>query len=586
MLVIVSYRFRMKNIEFKTLKGLFDFSTKQFPDNRAFSYISGLSYSYGDLKEMVAKTVEQLVEHGAKPGDKIAIMAQNMPNWPVAYFAIVSSGMVVVPLLPDFSPFEVEHILEHSESKIIFISSSLKYKLNESVRKELDLVVELDSFNKIEAKENLSLGSVASPAESDLATIIYTSGTTGSSKGVMLTHYNLIQHLYSAIKLRPGYEWDIWLSLLPLSHTFENSLGMLLPMASGSSVYYIEKAPTPSVLLSALKEVRPTTILSVPLIIEKIYRGSVLPKFQKSKLLSSIYKTTVGRKLLNRVAGKELMKTFGGRLRFFGIGGAKLDGEVERFLYEAKFPYAIGYGLTETSPLLAGATTQFVKWQSTGPAVDGVQLRVDNPNPITGEGEIVAKGPNITSGYYKNPEATKEAFTEDGWFRTKDLGLFDSKGRLYIKGRLNNMILGPGGENIYPEEIEMVINAHSMVSESIVTQIKGKLVAKVHFNPEKLKELKESAVEAISSFYDEKKGQIVKSYEEKWDEIMSAYDDKREQLTSLFNSKMEQLKLEVQEHVNKRVNKFSRIAVVIAHNEQFEKTATQKIKRYKYTEEE
>ncbi|MFA5713609.1 MAG: AMP-binding protein [Bacteroidales bacterium] len=574
----------MQNIEFSTLKELFELTTERFANNLSFGFVSGQSYSYRTLKEEADKIGKMLVESGAKPGDKIAIMAQNMPNWPVAYFAIICNGMVVVPLLPDFSQFEVENILEHSESNMLFVSKSLSYKIGERVKERLELVVELDSWKKLHLKGGLSVGAKAVPKEEDLATIIYTSGTTGGSKGVMLTHSNLVSHLYSAMKLRPGFEWDIWLSLLPLSHTFENSLGMLLPMASGSSVYYIEKPPTPTVLLAALKEVRPTTLLSVPLIIEKIFRGSVLPKFKKSKVVASIYSTTLGRKLLHRVAGKELMKTFGGRVRFFGIGGAKLDGEVEQFLYEAKFPYAIGYGLTESSPLLAGATPKFVKWQSSGTAVDGVELRIDNPNPITGEGEIVARGPNITAGYYKNPEATKEAFTKDGWFRTKDLGLFDKKGRLYIKGRLTNMILGPGGENIYPEEIEMVINGHSMVAESVVTESKGKLVAKVHFNPEKLKALKEATTEAIASYYDETKEKLVKSYEDKRGDLIHFYDEKREEMTSLFNNKVEQLKLEVQEYVNKRVNKFSRIAVVIEHREQFEKTATQKIKRYKYTD--
>lgn len=574
----------MEQPKFETLKGLFDYSTAKYANNKLFSYISGDSYTYKEFGLQVKNLSTILIEHGASSGDKIALLSQNMPNWPVGYFSVVTNGMVIVPLLPDFSEYEVCNIVEHSGSKILLISKRLLYKANKSLIESLDLVIEIDTLEIIHAKKGLSKGMVSAPKEEDLATIIYTSGTTGNSKGVMLTHRNLSTHLYAASLLRPGYEWDIWLSLLPLSHTLESSLSMLLPMVSGSSVYYIEKAPTPSILIKALAEVRPTTILSVPMIIEKIYRNTVLPNLTSSKAIKTIYSTTIGRKLLHRVAGKKLMKTFGGRLRFFGIGGAKLDGEVERFLYEAKFPYAIGYGLTESSPLLAGAIPNNVKWQSTGPAVYGVELKINNPNPVTGEGEIVAKGPNIMSGYYKNPEATKEAFTEDGWFRTKDLGVITKEGRLYIKGRLSNMILGPSGENIYPEEIETVINGHEMVSESIVTQIKGKLVAKVHFNPDKLKTLIEAKEEALAVYY-EKRDQIKQSFDEKKEDLIHTYDEKRielEEAIATFNKKLELIKQELTEYVNSRVNKFSKISVVVDYPQQFEKTATQKIKRYKY----
>jgi len=622
-LLITSYT--MKAPLFKTLKELFDYSTNTYKENKSFSYISDDYYTYGEFGDKVRSVSDMLTKNGVTPRDKVAILSQNMPNWPVAYFAVTAFGRVVVPMLPDFSEYEVQNVIEHSESKVLFVSKRLLYKVPKDILEGLNLVIEIDTLQVIHSKEGIKEGRVELPKEEDLATIIYTSGTTGNSKGVMLTQKNLCSHLYSATILRPGYPHDIWLSLLPLSHTLESSLCMLLPMVSGSSVYYIEKAPTPSILMKALKEVRPTTILSVPMIIEKIYKSKIKPNFNSSKLVKAIYSTTLGRKLLHRVAGKKLMETFGGRIRFFGIGGAKLDGEVERFLYEAKFPYAIGYGLTESSPLLAGATPKFVKWQSTGPAVHGVTLRIDNPNPETGEGEIVAKGPNIMIGYYKNPEATEEAFTKDGWFRTKDLGILDKQGRLYIKGRLTNMILGPSGENIYPEEIETVINGHSMVAESIVTQSKGKLVAKVHFNPDKLKALKEAKEEALASYYqtkeqlvksyeekleelskikeelkstfdekreellhsyDEKKEELMHSYDEKKEELIHNYDEKKEEIITAFNQKLEQIKKDVSEYVNARVNKFSKISVVVDQPEQFEKTATQKIKRYKYTEKE
>jgi long-chain acyl-CoA synthetase len=570
----------MGNIpEFNTLRDLFTYSTANFKNNTSFSYINGDSYTYEQFGDKTEKVSELLTANGIKPGDKIGILSQNMPNWPVAYFSVTAFGRVVVPMLPDFSEFEIRNVIEHSESNALFVSNRLLYKVPQDLLDKMNIVVILDTLEVLKAKENPVRVEAISPKEEDLASIIYTSGTTGNSKGVMLTHKNLSSHLYSASLLRPGFEWDIWLSLLPLSHTLECSLCMMLPMVSGSSVYYIEKAPTPTILLKALKDVRPTTILSVPMIIEKIYKNTVLPKFNASPITRALYKTTPGRKLLNRVAGKKLMETFGGRLRFFGIGGAKLDGVVERFLFEAKFPYAIGYGLTETSPLLAGAIPDNVKWQSTGPAVHGVTLRIDNPNPETGEGEIVAKGPNVMVGYYKNPQATEQAFTSDGWFRTKDLGIIDKEGRLYIKGRVSNMILGPSGENIYPEEIESIINGHWMVSESVVTESKGKLVARVYLNPDRIKALKEAKEEAIAAYYETKE-----NFSKTKDELMHSYDEKREEVIKAFNEKLEQIKKEISEYVNSRVNKFSKISSVHDHPEQFEKTATHKIKRYKYTE--
>lgn len=580
--------------QFSTLKDLFNYSTETYKANTAFSYIQGDFYTYQTFGEKTVEIAKLLAQHGIGKGDKIGVLSQNMPNWPVAYFAATAYGRVAVPMLPDFSEFEIRNILEHSESKALFVSSRLLYKVPQDLMEKMSLVILIDNMSVLSSKESVETAGDDTPQEEDLATIIYTSGTTGNSKGVMLTHRNLCSHLYAVFKLRPGYDWDIWLSLLPLSHTLESSLCMMLPMMSGSSVYYIEKAPTPTILLKALKEVRPTTILSVPLIIEKIYRNTILPKFTSGGVIKWVYGTGTGRRLLNRIAGKKLVKTFGGRVRFFGIGGAKLDGEVERFLHEAKFPYAIGYGLTETSPLLAGATPDMVKWQSTGPAVHGVTLKINNPNPVTGEGEIVAKGPNVMIGYYKNPEATAEAFTEDGWFRTKDLGVFDKEGRLYIKGRLSNMILGPSGENIYPEEIESVINGHSMVAESIVTQSKGKLIARVHLNPDKLKALKEAKEEALAAYY-QKRDQLIKSYEEtkeellqtydaKKEEILQTYDAKKEEIVKAFNEKIEHIKKDISEYVNARVNKFSKISIIHDHPEQFEKTATHKIKRYKYTE--
>jgi long-chain acyl-CoA synthetase len=321
-------------------------------------------------------------------------------------------------------------------------------------------------------------------------------------------------------------------------------------MIRGACVYYLGKAPVISVLLPALKEVRPTLMLTVPLIIEKIYRTSILPKIREHRLTRWLYMIPFTRRKMNEVAGKKLMETFGGELKFFGIGGAKLNRHVEKFLREARFPYAIGYGLTETAPLLAGFNPQTSRLQSTGPAMEGVDLKIHHPDPKTGEGEIWAKGPNVMMGYYKEPEMTTEVMTSDGWFRTGDLGMFDKDKYLFIRGRLKNMIVGSGGENIYPEEIESVINNFKYVVESLVMEKQGKLVALVHFNRE---------------------------------EIETRYLHMKVEISNYVEQKIEELLEELQEYVNARVNKFSRVQLVLIQPEPFQKTATQKIQRYLYT---
>jgi long-chain acyl-CoA synthetase len=331
-------------------------------------------------------------------------------------------------------------------------------------------------------------------------------------------------------------------------------------MLCGSCVYYLRKPPTPSVLLPAMAEVKPTMMLTVPLIMEKIYFNKILPTFMDSLVLKYLYKIPFLRKKLNVAAGKKLLKTFGGHLKFYGIGGAKINKTVERFLREAKFPYAVGYGLTETAPLLAGANPQKSVYESTGPAIEEIELIIHNPDKKSGEGEIWAKGPNVMKGYYKEPEMTSEVLTPDGWFKTGDLGAFDGNNNLFIKGRLKNMIVGASGENIYPEEIESIINNFRFVVESLVVQQKGKLVALVHINMEEL----------------EKKYQSLK-------QDMSKYQNLKQDMTKQFEEKVDEMLFELQEYVNSQVNKFSQIQKVVLHPDPFQKTATLKIKRFLYT---
>ena len=528
-----------------TLGKLYDYSTRRFADNRISQVIdTGKEYTYKSFKQSCDNLSKRLTQFGIGASDKVAIFAQNMPEWSIAFFSIVPFGRIAIPILPESSANEVTNILNHSESKVLFVSKKLLPNVSQESLDKLTLVIDIETFEEIKKDDSKFTcdGKVAMPMPDDIATIIYTSGTTGNAKGVVLSHRNLSSCVASCFHAQPRNEKDRWLSILPMSHTLELTLGVLYPMYVGASVYYMSKPPVPALLLKAIKIVKPTTMLTVPLIIEKIYRSSILPTIKKSRVLS--WMNTHANLLMCKIIGLKLKKTFGGKLTFFGIGGAKLDTEVETFLLRAGFPYAVGYGLTETSPLLTFTVGKTRAPGSIGYTMKGVSLRLDNINPETGEGEIVAKGPNVMLGYYKDPERTRKAFTEDGWFKTNDLACLDAKGRYYIKGRLSNMILGASGENIYPEEIEQVINGIEDVDESIIVPRNGKLVALVTFN--------ENTID--------------------WDQ--EGEDE--------FFRKIEAYKAKILSIVNKNVNRTSKVSDVQILKEPFEKTATRKIRRFKY----
>ncbi len=537
-----------KNTEYNTLYDIYISSITRFKDNVALSSADGNEMTYSEFGRKTDALSGLLLKHGVGKGDKVAILGTNSPNWVISYFAITTIGAVVVPILPDFTAFEIVNIIDHSESIALIISSRLEYKIPGHLKDKLSLVLSMDDLSVLKGDGIMTDIQPPKPSPEGIASIIYTSGTSGASKGVMLSHANLVAQTKMSFELFPIRESDIFLSILPLSHAYECSIGMLFPISFGSKVVYLNGAPTPALLMPALKSVKPTIILSVPLIVEKIYKLKIRPMFTNNPVMRLFYSIGIIRRLLHKIAGKKLLETFGGRLRFFGIGGSKLDGAVENFLRDARFPYAIGYGLTETSPLLAGATPGKVKWQSTGPALKGIELKISNPNEKN-IGEIVIKGPNVMMGYYKDPESTAKAFTQDGWFRTKDLGFMDKDGNLFIKGRRDNMIVGSNGENIYPEEIESLFNECDLVLESLVLERKGKLVARVHFN------------------YDEIKN-----------ESLNLGDSHNTNL----EEKIRKIKNEVLEFVNGRVNRSSRVNEIIEQPAPFEKTATQKIKRYLY----
>lgn len=535
-----------------TIPLLINDSIKKFPENIALSFVSGSGYTYTQLGEEIDRVQKQLRLLGIDKGDKVSILSINNPNWGVAYLAILGMGAVAVPLLPDFNPKELKNILEHSEAKAIFCSDALMYKVTGEQAIEIPIFMKLDDFSVVHAAkiESVRPGvSLADVEPDDLASIIYTSGTTGRSKGVMLSQNNLAYDSVLCQRIQYIGPNDRMLSVLPLSHAYENTLGLILPLSGGGAVYYPGKPATASVLLPALKKVRPTIMLTVPLIIEKIFRSSILPTLTKNKVVASLYKVAPIRKILHKVAGKKLYATFGGELKFFGIGGSRVDPQVEKFLYEGGFPYAIGYGLTETSPMICGFGPKDARLYSAGTKVDDMELIIHDPNPVTGEGEIWTRGPVVMQGYYKEPELTKEVITKDGWFRTGDIGIFDKKNVLFIKGRIKNVIIGSSGENIYPEEIESVINSNAFVTESLVVEENGKLVAKVHLNVDKFR---------------------------------AQYQEMIDRSSNTMQEKMDEMLAELQVFVNDHVSKFSRLSKMVLQEVPFERTATQKIKRYLY----
>ena len=537
---------RMREKYVDTIAKLYEYATTVYSKKQYTQWFDTKEggYTYSSFKAKCDSISKKLTQYGIGAGDKVAILSQSMPNWSVAFFATTVFGRISIPILPDSSENEVTNIINHSESKVLFVSERLQSKVSQEIMDKMILVINVDTLEVIKSDDDKFTcdGKPSVPTPDEIATIIYTSGTTGSAKGVVLSHRNLASNVITCYHSCKRTDKDRWLSILPMAHTLEMTLGMLYPMYCGASVYYLQKPPVPSLLMKALKVVKPTTMLTVPLIIEKVYKGSVLPTIKKSRTLSWMNEHMNG--LMCRIIGMKLKATFGGHVTFYGIGGAKLDSEVERFLLKAKFPYAIGYGLTETSPLLGYAMHGWRAVGSLGYPVYNVRLKLHDVNPETGEGEIVAKGPNVMLGYYKDPKRTKSVFTEDGWFRTSDIAVQDEKGRFYIKGRNSNMILGPSGENIYPEEIENVINNLEGVSESIVVERDGKLVA---------------LVQPTENFI-------------QWDKES---EDK-------FYEKLDSWKEKVIKMVNKNVSKASQVSSVEVMKEPFEKTATQKIRRFKY----
>lgn len=457
-------------------------------------------YTYAELAAAIKRLHVTWQELGIKEGDKIALCGRNCANWGLLFLAVESYKAVVVSILPDFTAEGIHSLVDHSEAVLLYVGPNVKKKIDPTQMKRLKATIFMDDMTIVagdEATKKAYAGVDAAykkaypngvkvedlhfPTDNfdDLAVINYTSGSTGNPKGVMLTHLNLSGNVEFASVRIPHKPGDTVLSMLPIAHMFGLMFEFLYQVCEGAETYFLTQAPTPTVLMKAFAQVKPFMILTVPLVIEKIVKKGVLPKIS-SPMMKVLWKTPGINRIIRSKVKEGLDKTFGGKLRFLIIGGAALNGEVEQVLHDIKYQYCVGYGMTECAPLISYEDWWAYKFHSCGKDIPQCRVRVDSEDPYSKDGEIQVKGINVMKGYYKNEEATKAVFTEDGWMRTGDLGVLDKAGNIYIHGRSKNMILGPSGQNIYPEELEDKLNSMPCVAESIVVDRDHKLVALVY----------------------------------------------------------------------------------------------------------
>ena len=553
-----------------TLDVFFNTVIEKYPTRPALASVGDTPFTYHEFGVRVDSLKERLLELDVKKNDKIIILGSSSPNWAIAFMAIMTMGAVAVPILEDFPETDIDHIILHSEATGIFISDSLYRNLNLEHLKLMKNIFKIDDLTllseNIKNRNSLWQKILDLPEkiirsfdksvpdkdadkiqEDDLAEILYTSGTTGHSKGVMLTHKNLVSNLFEGPDLiQVINERSIILSILPLAHAFGSTSAFLSIIRHGASIYYLRKPPSPKILLEAMQQVQPTIMGAVPLVFEKIYHKQVVPTIAKSRSLRMLSKTKLTKKLLYRIIGKKVKKLLGGKLECVIIGGASFSPEVENFMKEGGIPYCCGYGLSECSPLVTFSSMEEQKMGSPGHAITDVSLKILEPDPESGIGEICIKGPNVMKGYYKNDEATRKSFTKDGWFISGDKGYLDEDGFIFITGRSKNVIIGPSGENIYPEVIETKLEESIFVEETIVYQIDNYLVARIYPN-----------YSYIESLRNEKDDEVIAS------DIMDILEN-------------------IRREVNTRLPNFSKISKVIEQTAPFIKTPTNKIKRAEY----
>ena len=461
-------------------------------------------YTYGELATQIARLHTTFRLLGIKEGDKIALCGRNCSNWGVTFLAVETYKAVAVSILPDFTGEGVENLVNHSEAKLLYTGPNVLKKIEAKNMPALSAIILMDDFSlqfavneeiekayagvdaafAEEYPKGYSKSDVNYPTDNieELALLNYTSGSTGNPKGVMISHKNLSGNIDFAVKRIPHKSGDKVLSMLPVAHMFGLMFEFLYQVCDGAEVYFLTKAPTPSVLMKAFAQVHPFMILTVPLVIEKIIKGKVLPIINKP-VMKVLWKTPGIKCLLHKKVRNTLLDAFGGELRFLIIGGAALNEEVEKCMKDMHFPYCVGYGMTECAPLVTYEDWYKYVYRSCGKGIVGMEMRIDSEDPATKEGELQLRGVNVMMGYYKNEQASKEAFTKDGWMRTGDLGIIDKEGNLFLRGRSKNMLLSPNGQNIYPEEIEDKLNSLPLVTESVVVDREHKLVALVYSDP-------------------------------------------------------------------------------------------------------
>ena len=514
---------------------LTDVMQHQWNDAALTDYGEEHEYTFGELATEMLRLHTLFEQLGIKRGDKIALAGRNCANWAVAYLSIAAYEGVCVSILQDFTAEDIAHLLDHSDSELLFVGPYVWKDLqNQPLPKRLKAALSLEDWRVLYKGEGLKvsgdkLWKQADAAfkakyphgiqpedvhfaadENNLALINYTSGSTGSPKGVMLNGRSISNNIEVGMKILPVDPGQRLVSMLPLAHMFGQVCELLYPLCSGTHIYFLTKSPTPSILLKALSDVQPYLVVTVPLVIEKIYKKNLDPLLSKW-IIRMFWHTPIISTILKSRVKSGLRNAFGGKLRYFICGGAAINPIVEKCLMDIHFPLSIGYGMTECGPLIGGNPPKYFKARTGGVPVMNMDVKIDNPNSA-GIGEILVKGENVMLGYYKNPEATNAVFTEDGWMRTGDLGRLDKKKNIYIKGRCKTMFLGASGQNIYPEEIEDKLNNQQAVGESLIVEREGKLVALVFPDETLTKRMSLEEVQKIMKENLEKLNHLIPSY--------------------------------------------------------------------------
>lgn len=485
-------------------------SIKKYWERPALTDYNGkISYTYGELSSQIVRICSFLQTEGVQQGDKVAICARSCTNWSVAFLGCEAAHAVAVTILSEFAAADISYIINHSDSVVLFADTATLKKIDLNSIPKVRRIVSLDDFSILlpdgthtpALDENICISKdeVDFPTDNldELALINYTSGTTASPKGVMLTYRNLSSNVTYGQETEPNSPEDNMLSLLPLAHIFGIMFGLLYQLAGGVHIYFLTKLPTPTLLLAAMKNVRPYMMLCVPLVVEKIVNRNILPRFSTpvGKLL---WNAPVVRKIVRKKAADALMGAFGGNLRNLIIGGAKFNHKVEKYLRQMNIPYCCGYGMTECGPLIGYRNWESYKMGSVGRIVDRMEIRLAGDDTFGNNAEILVRGENVTKGYYKNNQATEESFDELGWFHTGDIGYIDDDGNIFLHGRCKNMILGPSGQNIYPEEIESKLSIMEGVADCLVVSRGDKIIALVRTTEDQPEDWKEKTLQKLN----------------------------------------------------------------------------------------